>query len=198
MSDKANRGGTPKPVKIAETGEVFPSRSQAARSMGCSTAAVYKALKHGSPISGLHLMEAADEQCDGIEPDNAAGGSADLHSVLSQQLAEKDRQIAGLQDSVTALLDQLAAKDEEIRELTGGLSHLHEHFQRLDASLEYWQTAMRRCEEAADAKVSAVVKQYKQQPRSRFDGIKRFLTPSADAARGQEAGGGRSDCNGLR
>ena len=56
--------GFRKPVKVAETGEIFESRAAAARAMGCSACLVYQALKFGTPIEGFHLLDYSAEHDD--------------------------------------------------------------------------------------------------------------------------------------
>lgn len=176
---KVNHGGLPKPVKVVETGDVFPSRKQAAQELGLTTSDVYTAIKTGSSINGLHLLDASDGQED---EDAASVEPPSVLSVLSLQLGVKDRQIASLQATVSSLIKQLDAKERKIGTLTSELSSLRKHIEHLDASLEYWQTAMKHCEEAADAKIASVISQYKQRPRSRFDGVQRLLSAKQNTA----------------
>lgn len=49
-----------KPVMVVETGEVYESRAAVARSIGCNVCAIYRALKYGTTVEGIHLADAAD------------------------------------------------------------------------------------------------------------------------------------------
>lgn len=199
QSERKRGTGLPKPVMVVETGEVFPSRAKVAETLGCGSPLISKAIKYGTPVGGLHLTDACKEKndepvaghegrllSDPIKANRTTDGTAasdephnemekEKPSLPTNQLEVKDRQISGLQDCVTSLLEQLREKDAQISRLTGELSDLNEHIKCLDASREYWQTAMKHCEEAANAKVATVVNQYREDSTSRFGGIRRRL-----------------------
>lgn len=143
-----NDAGMAKPVIVVETGEIYTSRSKAAKALGCSASAVYNAIKSGRLINGWHLLDAstqanADALGDATD-DNMQADETDItatydeRSVLLKQLETKDSQIKNLQSSISCLLMQLKDRDAQ-----------------LDNVQSYYAKALNLCEKRTDELASA-------------------------------------------
>ena len=157
-----NDAGMAKPVIVVETGEIYTSRSKAAKALGCSASAVYNAIKSGRLINGWHLLDAstqanADALGDATD-DNMQADETDItatydeRSVLLKQLETKDSQIKNLQSSISCLLMQLKDRDARLDKAQEEIDELH---QQLDNVQSYYAKALNLCEKRTDELASA-------------------------------------------
>lgn len=157
-----NGAGMAKPVMVAETGDVYPSRYKAARALGCSDSTVSNAIKFGKSIKGLHLLDVtpqpiSDDLGDTVEDDGRTGktdmtASDDERGMLYRQLETKDSQIKNLQSSISCLLMQLKDRDARLDKAQEEIDELH---QQLDNVQSYYAKALNLCEKRTDELASA-------------------------------------------
>lgn len=176
---KQSGAGLSKPVMVAETGEVYASRSKAALALGCTKAAVYNAIKRGEPIDGYHLLDAsgqlpADTPVDAADSGKGApeaSASDDERGMLLKQLEIKDGQIESLQASIAFLLAQLRDKDAQLHKAEDAVDNLRLlHARQLDNMQGYYIGALRRCEKEADMRMAAA--QTAAHPLSRREALR--------------------------
>lgn len=172
---KQNGTGLAKPVMVAETGEIYASRSKAAQALGCSASAIQKAIKFGKLINGYHLFDTGinsdeDAPSDTTDDNGQAGETApdDERGVLLKQLETKDKQIKKLQSSISCLLKQLEDKHVLLGEVYGETLALQN---QLNSTQSYYTKALSLYEKRVN-ELAAYAHPAAQRPLSRRQALR--------------------------